>query len=85
MKSYGSDLPNITKEEIDRNYDASMQAVDVSKATLAVAEESSAEVKTVVQRLRSLKTMIAINMVLILTNIGFTAGVYLYLVHDLVK
>lgn len=45
MKSFSDDLPNVTKEEVQRATTTAQQAVDVSKATLATAEENLARTK----------------------------------------
>jgi hypothetical protein len=41
MKSYSDDLPNVTKEEVERATATAREAVTVSETTLAVAEQLS--------------------------------------------
>lgn len=62
MKSYSDELPNVTKEEINRAADVAQEAVDVSKGTLQTS------IETLHATNRTLRTE-KLNTKLLITNI----------------
>jgi hypothetical protein len=87
MKSYSDDLPNVTKEEVQRATDAANEAVNVSKATLAVAEDlarnSEQRYIETTELLTKNRKLLTVNLFLGIINLAVSAGIMIILAQPL--
>jgi len=79
MKSYSDDLPNVTKEEVQRAANTAREAVDVSLTTLAVAEDlarnSEARHIETTELLSKNRKLLTVNLILGIINLAVSAGI----------